>query len=95
MRELIPDGYDAANLEAMTEARAYPMLHETGLLKARRAGAVSRLQIRCFDALFELGEPVFAGLHLPFGKNCWVLARRPYTHRATLAPTGPLVPALA
>jgi SAM-dependent methyltransferase len=75
--------------------RAYQMLHDTGLLKARRAGTVSRLQIRCFDALFELGEPVFAGLHLPFGKNCWVLARRPYTHRATLAPTGPLVPALA
>jgi len=75
--------------------RAYQMLHDTGLLKAKRPGAVSRRQIRCFDALFQAAEPVFAGLHLPFGKNCWVLARRPYTHRATLAPTGPFVPALA
>jgi hypothetical protein len=45
--------------------------------------------------LFQLAEPGFAGLHLPFGKNCWVLARRPYTHQATLAPTGPHVLALA
>jgi SAM-dependent methyltransferase len=75
--------------------RAYQLLHNAGLLKAQRPGAVSRLQIRCFDALFQLAEPGFAGLHLPFGKNCWVLARRPYTHRVTLAPTGPQVPALA
>jgi SAM-dependent methyltransferase len=75
--------------------RAYQMLYDTGMLKAKRPGSVSRRQIRCFDGLFRVAEPVFSGLHLPFGKNCWVLARRPYTHRATLAPTAPFVPALA
>jgi SAM-dependent methyltransferase len=69
--------------------RAYQMLHDTGLLTAQRPGAVSRRQIRWFDALFQLAEPVFGGLNLPFGKNCWVLARRPHTHHATLAPIRP------
>ncbi|KVP16835.1 class I SAM-dependent methyltransferase [Burkholderia ubonensis] len=75
--------------------RAYQLLQRSGMLKEPRAGAVSRLQIRCFDALFSLVEPAFAALELPFGKNCWVLARRPHTHRATLASTSPLVPAMA
>ncbi|KWA83931.1 hypothetical protein WL29_21430 [Burkholderia ubonensis] len=57
--------------------RAYQRLHRAGLLRAQSAGAVSRQQIRCFDALFKLSEPVLRNLRLPFGKNCWVLARRP------------------
>lgn len=40
-------------------------------------GTVSKGQMRLFDALFSLAEPVFSTLHLPFGKNCWVLAKKP------------------
>lgn len=74
--------------------RVYQMLHRTGLLRKKGAGTVSRLQIRCFDALFKLSEPVLGSLRIPFGKNYWVLAQRPYTHQATLAPTRPFVPSV-
>lgn len=70
--------------------RAYQLLHRAGLMRGH--GAVSRQQIRCFDALFQLSEPVLRGLRLPFGKNYWVLAQRPYTHRAAFAPTRTFVP---
>lgn len=55
--------------------RAYQLLHRTGLLKPQRAGAVSKTQIRCFDILFRMAEPLMR--RLPFGKNCWVLAEVP------------------
>lgn len=55
--------------------RAYQVL---SLLRTKEtAGAVSKGQMRLFDALFSLSEPVFSGLRLPFGKNCWVLAKKP------------------
>lgn len=55
--------------------RAYQLLHRTGLIKPQDAGAVSKVQIRCFDAMFRLMEPLLSRLR--FGKNCWVLARVP------------------
>lgn len=57
--------------------RAYQLLHRMGVLKQQGAGTVSKRQIRLFDALFRLSEPVMRGLRLPFGKNCWVLAQLP------------------
>ena len=49
------------------------------LLNRGRAGAgvVSKSQMRLFDEIFSLAEPVFSRLRLPFGKNCWVLAKKP------------------
>lgn len=55
--------------------RAYQLLHRTGLLKPQHAGEVSKLQIRVFDQLSRVLEPLLRGL--PFGKNCWVLAQVP------------------
>lgn len=69
--------------------RTYRLLHRMGLLKTQGAGSVSKWQIRCFDAAFRFIEPVLGGLRLPFGKNCWVLAQRSYTHQATFSPTTP------
>lgn len=60
--------------------RAYQVLNR---LKAKEpgAGVVSKTQIKLFDRVFQLSEPVLASLALPFGKNCWVLARRPENYQ--------------
>lgn len=55
--------------------RAYQLLHRAGVLKRQQAGAVSKRQIRVFDLLFRIAEPVLRPL--PFGKNCWVLVEVP------------------
>ncbi|MBU9199849.1 class I SAM-dependent methyltransferase [Burkholderia multivorans] len=57
--------------------RAYQFASRLGLLKATKAGKVSSMQIRVFDALFRCLEPVLTLSHASFGKNCWMLARRP------------------
>lgn len=41
------------------------------------AGSVSKGQVRVFDAMFACAEPLFERLNLAFGKNCWVLAKKP------------------
>ncbi|WP_434716006.1 class I SAM-dependent methyltransferase [Paraburkholderia sp. A3RO-2L] len=59
-------------------ARAYQLASRLGLLKAGEAGKVTPTQIRLFDGLFRVLEPALSLSGVPFGKNCWVLARRPY-----------------
>lgn len=54
--------------------RAYQLLEHTGLLRAR-AGAVSKRQLRVFDALFAILEPLLS--RFAFGKNCWAIAKVP------------------
>ena len=55
--------------------RAYQLLQRAGLGGSGPAGAVSKRQIRVFDMLFKVLEPVLA--RFEFGKNCWVLAQVP------------------
>lgn len=45
--------------------------------QVKPSGVVSKAQIKAFDALFRVFEPFFEALAIPFGKNCWVLARCP------------------
>jgi hypothetical protein len=75
---------DQAGLELLSEGwfdrtgyfatRAYQLLERTGLLRAR-AGAVSKRQLRMFDALFKALEPMLS--RFAFGKNCWVVVKVP------------------
>lgn len=75
---------DQAGLELLSEGwfdrtgyfatRAYQLLERTGLLRAR-AGAVSKRQLRLFDALFKALEPMLS--RFAFGKNCWVVVKVP------------------
>ena len=55
--------------------RAYQLLHKLAGSKQARAGEVSKVQIKCFDILFRVAEPLLG--RLPFGKNCWILAEIP------------------
>jgi SAM-dependent methyltransferase len=55
--------------------RAYQTLCIVGLLKSKTSGAVTKRQIKVFDVLFRVAEPLLTLLRLPFGKNRWLLAR--------------------
>lgn len=52
-------------------------LTRIGLHSSKWNGLLSTNQVRRFDAVFGVLEPILAGLRLPFGKNRWILVRVP------------------
>lgn len=48
-----------------------------GLGQKNWQGHLSPKSVKAFDTVFRLTEPLLQGLGLPFGKNRWVLVRKP------------------
>lgn len=48
-----------------------------GLQSSAWDGRITPWQVYLFDQVFHVLEPIFSTLRLPFGKNRWLLARKP------------------
>lgn len=55
--------------------KAYQLIHK---IKPEHAkGPVSSAQVKAFDIVFNMLEPVFNQIKCGFGKNCWILLKKP------------------